>query len=120
MKKIILAIAFLFAIILTGCSSISQDTPEAALESFINAEKTNNFRAWSKLWSNPDSFYEWQFNSICENDKDKIFEILKDETTISGEEATVYVNVTSEGETDNCFAELVQKNGKWFLTYVNF
>lgn len=111
----------ILSFVLFSCSSsVSQDTPEATVDAFIKAEQSLNFKTWNNLWSQPDGFYDWQFKNLYKDSKNCTYEILNNKTRIDGDEAIVYVNVTNEEGTEESFAELSRKEGKWYVDYVNF
>ena len=90
------------------------------LRSFYKYLYPEIFRCPNKLWSKPDGFYKWQFKNFCEANKNNKYEILSAETTIDNDEATVYVNVTTEEGTEKHFAELSRRDEKWYVDYMNF
>ena len=104
-----------------GCSSApNQATPEETVDTLIKSEQKSNHNTWNALWSKPDSFYKWQFENFAKASKANTYEILYDRTKISGDEAIVYVKVISNGETEECFAELSKRDNKWYVDYTNF
>ncbi len=122
MKKVIIYGIILCSIFFASCSAGAGagKTPEATVEAIIRAEQNSNYNAWNKLWSKPDGFYKWQFKNFCEANKNNKYEILSAETTIDNDEATVYVNVTTEEGTEKHFAELSRRDEKWYVDYMNF